>query len=480
MSRRFLFVLTGPVLIALSLGLACHQRAGGLPDPPRNIVLISVDTLRADHLSCYGYERTTSPRLDGYAAGGTLFDNVTAASSWTVPSHMSIFTGVEAIAHGLIDYPDAGRLGRGYTTLPELFRKADFRTAAFTGGGFMSARHGFDIGFDEFVTHGRRFEDNMTAVDAWLDGVRPDERFFLFLHGFNVHKPYKPPSPYDTRFADGYAGDYDTISFQPENPHPSKEDLEFVVSQYDGEIAYVDELLGNFFERLAERGLLDDTLVVVTSDHGDEMYEHGNVDHIHTLYDELIQVPLIMFGPGIPRRVVSDHFAQMDLYPTLCELMGVPHEPPTQAANRAVMLSPGHEEARPTDDYGNPVYSFTGFSAYPYDISSVRTNRWKLKVWSLAGMKDAALPEDRDRYTYKFRPETEDFVELFDLRNDPGEQVNLAGNHADVAQRLAEMLQDRTKASLAFAHPPENAAEPKRDYIDALKALGYLQDDTDS
>jgi choline-sulfatase len=233
----------------------------------------------------------------------------------------------------------------------------------------------------------------------------------------------------------------------------------------------VDELLGAFFDRLDERGLLGDTLVVVTSDHGDEFYEHGGVDHIHTLYDELIRVPLIVFGPGVPQRVVHEHVAQMDLYPTLCDLMGVPCDAAIQAASQAEMLAPSFESAEPPPGIGHPVYSFTGFSEYPYRISSVRTDQWKLKVWSLAGMKDVKLAPDRPRYTYKFRPETEDFVELFDLRSDPGEHLNLADRHPEIAQQLARMLQDRIEASRAFAHPPENAPAPDLDYIEALKDL---------
>jgi arylsulfatase A-like enzyme len=396
---------------------------------------------------------------------------------------MSLFTGVEPISHGLVDYPNAGRLGGGYVTMAAFFRAHGFRTAAFTGGGFVSPRHGFDEGFETFESRGRRFEDNMPAVEAWVAGLQRSERFFLFLHGFNVHKPYKPPPPYDRRFCPDYAGDYDTANFQPEKPRPSAEDLEYVIAQYDGEIAYVDELLGDFFDRLNALGILGETLVVVTSDHGDEMYDHGMVDHIHTLYDELVRVPLIMFGPRVPARVVGRHLAQIDLYPTVCELMGLPLDVPMQAVSRAVLLDRSAEQQPDSAGfYDDPVFSFTGFSEYPYHVSSVRTNRWKLQVWSLAGMKRVTLPEppNRPRYTYKFRDRAEDFVELFDLVADPGEHTNLAGKYPEVVEQLARLLHDRTAESRAFAHAPANAPQPTPDYIEALRALGYLQDSSSS
>ncbi len=440
-------------------------------------MLVSIDTLRADHLGSYGYARPTSPRLDAFAERGALFRRALSSSSWTLPAHMSLLTGLEPPTHGLVDYPSFGKLAEEHQTLAEILRERGYRTAAFTGGGWVSEKTGMDAGFDVFESEGRRFEDTWPLLERWLAARRSEEPFFLFWHGFNVHKPYAPPPPYDRLFCGACESDFDPEELQPDRPRPSPSDLEYAISQYDGEIAYTDALFGRLLDALASRELLERTLVVVTSDHGDEFFEHGMVDHIHSLYDELLHVPLVVVGPGVEPAVVEEQVGTIDLLPTLLELLGVEIEHRVQGRSRVPEMRRAASGARPPAG-GSPLYAFTGFGDYPYHLAAVRTPRWKLVVWKLAGMRgiDLDAQPDRKRYTYKFRRDrAEDFVELFDLEVDAAEQVDLAEHRPEVVARLLASLGERVAESRALALDPRAAPEVDTGYLEELRALGYLE-----
>ena len=363
--RRFL-AAGGRGLLAASLA-GCGRRHAAVPrrPRPRNLVLISIDTLRADHMGCYGYPRRTTPRLDALARNAR-FVNCTSPSSWTVPAHLSIFTSLEPATHQCVYYAKPGRLNDGYETMAKIFMGNGFRTGAFTGGGFAGARHGLDIGFERFATRGRRFEQNLCCALDWLDDVGR-ERFLLFFHGFDAHRPYASRSRYRQRFKNGYQGNYPILQFGPRQPRPNPEDLRFVVSQYDGEIAMVDDLLAYFFKQLQRRNLLDTTLVVVLSDHGEEFYEHGSCDHIRTLYDELVRVPWIMWGPGVPSVEIDSHVGTIDVLPTVLPLFGLEANVPMQGTDRSGLLTAGDAKQDAA------VYSFTGKGNPPYHLFRVRT-----------------------------------------------------------------------------------------------------------
>ncbi|MFQ5495910.1 MAG: sulfatase-like hydrolase/transferase, partial [Phycisphaerae bacterium] len=230
------------------------------PVRPKNLILISMDTVRPDHLGCYGYTRPTTPRLDAYARTGARFLQCTSSSSWTTPAHLTIFTGLEPATHGCVYYKYTGRLNERYNTMAKIFTRRGFRTAAFTGGIYAGTRFGLDVGFEKFVEAGENFISKIDKVWSWLavDTQRP---FFLFLHGYDAHRPYVPPAQYRTRFSDGYSGDYDVVDFcRSDRSEPSPVDLRYIVSQYDGEIAGIDDVLGDLLDRLKRRGILKDTL----------------------------------------------------------------------------------------------------------------------------------------------------------------------------------------------------------------------------
>jgi arylsulfatase A-like enzyme len=446
--------------------------------PGTNLVVVSIDTLRADHLGCYGYARDTSPRIDAFAARGTLFRRAVSASSWTLPAHASMLTGLEPPAHGLVAYPSFETLAEEHRTLAEILRERGYHTAAFTGGGWMSEKTGIDAGFDSFASDGKHFEDTWPRLERWLAERAPEDAFFLLWHGFNVHKPYQPPAPYDRRFCGDCKSDYDTKRLQPDAPRPSPADLAHAISQYDGEIAYVDELFGKLMDRLEAQGLLAKTVVIVVSDHGDEFYEHGMVDHIHTLYDELLRVPWIVAGPGVPAAVVEAPVSTVDLLPTALALLGVGVDHAIQGRSRvSEMERAAAGTAASASEADSATFAFTGFANYPYHLASVRTPAWKLVVWKLAGMRGVDLDADPDRalYTYKFRRDrAEDFVELFDLAADPGEQRDRAAERPEVVAELSRALERRLAESRALSRAPA-AAEIDAQYVEELKALGYLQ-----
>lgn len=464
------------VIAVIVIGFAYHNVVGctkkitGEQKQPKNLVFVSIDTLRADHLGCYDYARPTSPRLDAYAKTGVIFRNTTSASSWTIPSHLTMFTGLSPVTHGYIDFEIFRRLNGKAETMAKTFAMNGFRTGAFTGGGFVGTRHGIDMGFQTFETHGTRFENNLKAAEKWLDGVGK-QPFFLFLHGFNVHWPYSPPAQYRNRFIEGYSGDYNLDNFKPELPRPSDADVKLVVSQYDSEIAYVDDLLGDFLDQLKARGILQDTLVVITSDHGEEFYEHGGRDHIQTLYTELLHVPWIMFGPSISASVKWDQVGTIDLLPTILSIFSLKTDAPIQGKNRLEVLS---QEKAPLDD---EIISYTGFSSYPYHLASIKTKRWKLVHNQLTGMEDVKPDEQRKaKFTFLVEKRKGEYLELFDLDADPMEQNNIADQQPEMAQNLFGKLNDYTALYGKDKLETEKVTEPlTKEQGNVLKSLGYIK-----
>ncbi len=305
------------------------DRAPGRP----NILLISVDTLRADHLGCYGYARDTSPHIDALAADGTVFEQVSSTSSWTLPSHASILTGRYPSHHRLQD--DGLKLPSDIPTLAGGLQAAGYHTLAVVSHVYVSSAFGLERGFEAFddslIEGGSRNPIAEEVVERVLERLtrETDRPYFAFVHFFDPHWPYTPPGDFGERFADpDYDGSIDG-SMKSLNPFlgtkpMSEADREQMVALYDAEIAYVDHQLGRMLSALRERGLLDNTLVLLTGDHGEEFKEHGGLGHGRTLYGEQLGVPLIAsghpsFAPGSrSHRVVSS----VDLTATILDLAG--------------------------------------------------------------------------------------------------------------------------------------------------------------
>jgi len=302
-----------------------------------NVVLISIDSLRADHLSAYGYERDTSPTMRALAADGVLFRNASSTTAWTLPGHMSMLTGRSLLGHGVVS--DDRMLTDDVATLAESFQREGYSTGAIVSAPYVEARYGFGRGFDHyddrtihFATHGASYKEvtapllQQTAA-TWL-ADNADRRFFLFLHYWDVHYDYKPGPPYDTMFDPDYDGDIDgeNFYFNPEvNAHMDERDLEHLFALYDGEIRLVDDHLGKLRATLTELGVAGHTIIVVTSDHGDEFFEHGRKGHHRSLYDEILRVPMILYVPGAAatRPVVEMETSIIDIAPTVLSLTGI-------------------------------------------------------------------------------------------------------------------------------------------------------------
>jgi len=332
------------VLALVLLAPACADEPAG----PPHVVVWMVDTLRADHLSCYGYERETSPRLDALAARGVLFEEMHAHSNWTQPSVASILSGT---------YP-MSQAGDFTTALPdevllaaEWYARHGYRTAGFTTTVAVARRFGFGQGFEVYEeldllepmrARKRRAgsaydaERVVTAALGWLDRRAPGDEspVFLYLHTVDPHEPYEP-HPGGASFGEPYDGPVDgsietQVRIKRGELVPSARDVQHLIDLYDGEIAYSDAQLGRLVDGLAERDLLDDVLLVVVSDHGQEFFEHGATGHGHeSLFGELTHVPLVLHWPdGLRGGVRVPGLARgVDVLPTLLELCGLPPLP---------------------------------------------------------------------------------------------------------------------------------------------------------
>lgn len=326
--RSFRFLLCLVCLFSLS----CNRGAA----PHANIVLIIIDTARADHLGCYGYARATSPCIDSLAVSGTRWVRAQAQSPWTLPAIASVMTGMSDRAHraGMWDGVFYG-IDPMLPYLPHILNRAGFETAAFFNVVFLDASFGFNRGFGHFDCEGsveatmiRDAAATTDSVLSWLDSQREgDGPFFAAVHFYDPHLTYDPPPEYASMFADpAYGGTFgpawgtktDVAMVNEGGVAFTSEDLSHLTDLYDGEIAYVDSQIGRLLAGLRARGLSGSTLVVVIADHGEEFLEHGGLGHGHTLYQELLSIPLIMSGPGVPEGLVdSSLVGQIDIAPTM-------------------------------------------------------------------------------------------------------------------------------------------------------------------
>lgn len=333
-SRRVAALITALLALALTASLgACSDAT----DSRRNLVLVSLDTLRPDHLGVYGYERDTSPHLDSLAESGVVFEQAYAHAPYTAPTHHSILTSLYPSVHGVFAHGQV--LDPEVPTLPELLQDAGYATAGFVQLPGESYRRGFDLytGMSHYASMRRaeRFSANLESIEEWITSLEAGVPFFLFVHTYAVHLPYTPHDEHLERFDPGYDGPVSDRVNRDEIDRInsgemalSQEDLDHLVALYDAEIAGLDADLGRLFDAFDAMGLMEDTVFVLLADHGEEFGEHGLYGlHSHTLYQELIRIPLVVIGPGIPAsRRVDGPVRQVDVAPTLLEFAGL--EPP--------------------------------------------------------------------------------------------------------------------------------------------------------
>jgi arylsulfatase A-like enzyme len=427
--------------------------------PRPNLVLVSLDTLRAASLGCYGHGRDTSPFLDRIAREGTLFENAIAPATVTGPSHMSLFTGVYPPRHGMLTGLEPKALG--VDTLAARLRAAGYHTAAFTEDGYIIADLGFAEGFSTYTENtgqgglSRPAEGEVRLTfgqaEKWL---RENRRlpFFLFVHTYEVHFPYNPPQGYRTLFEN------DDLPGQPERPM-----LRRWFTDYDREVRFLDDELRRLFAAIGERGLAGSTVVVVFSDHGEEFGEHGGWQHGSTVFEELLRVPLIFWGPGriVAGRRHSTQVSLIDVAPTLLDLAGLP----VPATMQGTSLGPAVVEGR--EPPARPLFAETRARL-----------RWLTSSVEAQQPPFIAVRRGTTKYIAN-RPasgEPKPTV-AYDLAADPGESAPrlLSAEERALVDRLVNEYLAAGAAARPRPEPGAEASEIAPDVRERLRQLGYVE-----
>ncbi len=469
-------------LLALVLLGACAEREP--PPPGRRVILVSLDTLRADHLSVYGYGRRTAPNLEVLvAADAALFERAYAQAPWTLPSHMSIFTSLYPYAHGVNEADK--RLSPEVVTLTEILRDAGLDTIALTDGAYMAKGYGFEDGFDEYLDDSfgaipgkGGLERTYPHVERWLSKKR-DSSFFLFLHTYDTHAPYAAREPWFSSFLPGdpstseEKAQIEYLASLGESSYYELERFEGMdrfVAAYDGMILWEDHVLGRLFAHLRELGIWDDTMIVITSDHGENFLDEGvYAGHGVFLHDAEIRVPLIVKFPGnrFGGQRSGAIVESIDIMPTILAALDV------EAPEGVIMQ--GHDLAALLA--GQPDPSPAAYSSHGHiQGESVRTEEWTLVTAVKdedvdAFIKNRLLP--RDEALVRSRIRNVDWL----LR--PG--APLGDNHLDqqpeVVRQLRQQLRDWHGAQYAVKHligHPERRESLSPQAIERLKQLGYF------
>jgi arylsulfatase A-like enzyme len=462
-------------LACLNVSVFFHQKTVRPTGP--DIILIYLDALRADHLGCYGYHRDTSPSIDRLAGAGVLFRNVVSQASSTFPSVHSGLTSKYAST-----FLDAHAcLPAKHLTLAECLKNHGYRTLAISSspvvtksntthslGGF---EQGFDL-FDESVAYGvdwnwqwRSPEGVVEKALGWIE--KSDRPFFLFLYIMDPHSDYRCPEPYHSRFDPDYRGrkeveDGQMAFFAAEilkgsESRLDRRDIEHFVALYDGEVAYADSEIGRLLKSLEKRNRLDETLVVLTSDHGEEFLEHGGVHHGYTLYNEVTRVPLVVrYPPQIPQsRVIDDRLVQsIDMAPTILEIAGI--EKPAGMQGESLMPLIRNSEA----SWREYALSETPFT----DMKALTKGKWKY-IYSL-GTRPLA-PVHRITQAQGGR--------LYNLEEDPGELRDVYSENPELARDLHAILLGLLPEAERNRLGENQEIEMHTHVKEQLKSLGYLQ-----
>ena len=436
-----------------------------------NLILISIDTLRADHLGCYGYAKDTSPHIDRLSNRGVTFSNVITQSNSTSPSHASILTSLYPIKHGVRG--NCWTLDDSMLTLAEYLRNFGYTTAAFISQFNLDKDYGFSQGFQTYADSSKIkpiaaiAEDTTELVLRWLE-QNYSHKFFLFIHYFDPHMSYTPPDPYNKMFdpdyqgilADGY--DYPLLSQFPPHSLPPEE-VKHAIALYDGEIRYVDDNIGKILDFLSKHNLMGNTIIAVLSDHGEGMYEHGYFNHAVALFNGELRVPCIISCPGLLPEglVVRSNIELIDILPTVTKLMVNRVPPGIDGRDLMPLISAPDEEEMDycfSEDFDRPELK----------AFSVIKGRWKYIYF-----KDTEKFETILRYL-RSAPSVDLNIYsgwLFDLKNDPEERENIIAKYPAIQKELNAKITDWLKEKSADSSFHKGVAKER---IEQLKALGYL------
>ncbi len=463
---------------------------------PEIIILISIDTLRADHLGLYGHSRPTSPVLDAFAAGGTVFEDASSTAPWTLPAHASILTGLYPRSHRVLTFSTA--LPGEIPTLASTLAEAGYQTAAVVNSAWLTKeRYGVTRDFQKFLfvddTQDRR-APNTWITDQAIEWLRePDARpLFLFIHYYDVHSDYASLPQYENIFVSPYTGEADGTGWQlarasleddyikmcHENYDPKKcrigteenylaidrsvgkihfdeSSIRHIEELYDAGIRQLDNELGRFFSLLKKNRILDDALIILTSDHGEEFLDHGRMDHFLTMYQEVLRVPLIFHGPNIPTGLrITTPVSSVDLMPTILSLARAKPKAPFDGLDLTPLMA-GEDlqqfTTRPIfgEASGGLTYALMMEDIFPV-YRSLRRGQHKL----IHNSKSKAW-------------------ELYDLENDPSETTNIAKREPELLAKLTEEMLKRYSDFNPEPAAPDHV-ELSRDELENLRALGYV------
>jgi arylsulfatase A-like enzyme/Flp pilus assembly protein TadD len=417
------------LLIALTAGaVTWYIRSSSSRRRPRhNVVLISIDTCRADHLSCYSHFRRTTPNIDAVARDGVLFQRAQTTNPLTLPAHCSMLTGTTPIYHG-VHLNQTYSLDAANVTLAEILQEAGYQTGAFVGAFPLHSRFGLDQGFDTYdqqfskISSGQFLDERVAqevsqAAISWFDQQR-DKPFFLFAHFFDPHQPYEPPTEFESAVGN---------------------------DKYDGEIAYTDFCIGQIIERLKELDLIDSTLIIITADHGEGLGEHLEHTHGFFIYQSTNRVPLIVKSPGcVAGQQVDDAVGLIDIVPTVLGSLGLSVPSQVQGVDLSGYLSGRSEPAEDRFLYSES-WNTTSFNCCP--LRGLVHGHWRY-IWSL-------------------RPE------LYDLNRDPAEATNLVEREPQIAMQLQAHLEEMLADQHEWAQQ-RNSSVADQETLQRLKSLGYV------
>ncbi len=430
-----------------------------------NVLLISIDTLRADHLSCYGYDRPTSPSIDRLARDAVVFENASSVTSWTLPSHLSMLTSLYPQVHGVME--GQMRLPEKAKLCSELMKEAGYSTFGVVAAPFLNHQFGYSQGFDIYEDFAGGDKGTFNQIRRAIQEEVPTKKihhraleildsrktgpFFMFLHYFDPHLDYSPPPPYDTMFDPDYEKDlkgrkgYDPRDRVPLEMNPR--DLQHLVALYDGEIASVDSYVGKLRHYLREQKLYDDMLIIFTADHGEEFWEHGEHGHRKSLYVESLHVPLIVKFPHNKwkGRRLGQTVGIVDIVPTILAIAGIDPDPIFDGRNLVPMA-----QTRGADAGAGVSYYFELDDKF----EGVRTGNWKL-------LRPKSGPQHR---------------KLFDLSRDPRELHDIDDAAPEKRAELEAILDTwrQTAAQKSGGIGRAQLFQYSRDMDDALKELGYV------
>ena len=451
-----------------------------------NIILIVIDAARADHFSCYGYRRKTTPYIDQIAGEGVLYKNAISPAGWTLPAHASIFTGTYPSKHGA--HLENTVLSDELPTLAEVLMRNGYKTCGFCTNYWITEATGLSRGFSEFYDfHYSKLETIFKRVpdiirlrgrDSWgytitnevMKWIKHNSNtpYFLFVHYGELHLPYHIPAPYNSMFLPqdipykrAKKVNQNVKLFYAGLSKMSKIDFKISKDLYDGALVYLDNIIGEFYKFLKNNHLLDNTILIITSDHGESLGDHNHLDHYYVLYDTLLKVPLILRFPKLlPKGLLIDRQVQtLDIFPTILKILDIKNEDLNDI------------QGYPLPPLGDTFHPFTIAERFK-DIKGLKESFPNVDLSHLKKFEDdrkTAIRTERYKLIYSQNGDSE----LFDIINDPKEENNIINEHNEIVEDLLMKI-NTWKSSFKPAKIKGQEARFDDEIKKRLKALGYL------